>query len=226
MISLIDVSRAVGAARAPKIILDRASLRVEAFEHVGILAPSGSGKTTLARIMAGLETPDSGLVIRSGTLSWPIGFSSSFHPMLSAAENVALIARLWNLDRDDYLARVEDFCELGRAFHGPVADFSPGMRNQLGLALSLCADFDTYLADDMSSVSAPGYRDKCDAALLDRGASSTMIFLSRHARVIKQYAATVYVLCGGQLVLCESAEHADDILTYVQSKEQPDYALI
>ena len=96
----------------------------------------GSGKTTLARIMAGLETPDSGLVIRSGTLSWPIGFSSGFHPMLSAAENVALVARLWNLDRDEYLARVEDFCELGRAFHGPVSDFSPGMRNQLGLALS------------------------------------------------------------------------------------------
>lgn len=226
MISLIDISRAVGHPREPKVLFDRLTLRVEPFEHVGILATSGSGKTTLTRIIAGLENPDSGLVERNGTISWPIGFSSALHPGLSAAENTALIARLHNLYVDEFVLRVQDFCELGSAFHKPVCELSPGMRNQLGQSLSLSTDFDVFLADDMSSVSAPGFRDKCDAAILDKGACSAMIFLSRHARVIKQYASTIYVLTGGKLTLCESAEHAEDILKYLQSKEQPEYALV
>lgn len=225
MISLIDISRAVGHLRDPKVLFDRLSLRVEAFEHVGILAPSGSGKTTLARIISGLETPDSGFIERNGTVSWPIGFTSALHPSLSGAENTALVGRMFNLNVDELVLKVEDFSELGAAFRKPVAELSPGMRNQLGQALSLSSDFDLFLADDMSSVSAPGFRDKCDAALLDKGASAAMIFLSRHPRVIRQYASTVYVLTGGKLTLCESVDHAQDILTYMQSKEQLDYAL-
>ncbi len=48
------------------VALEDASLDVATGELVALLGPSGSGKTTLLRIIAGLETPDSGTVILHG----------------------------------------------------------------------------------------------------------------------------------------------------------------
>ncbi len=47
-------------------ILDKLSLSVPTGQLVALLGPSGCGKTTLLRIIAGLEYPDTGLVIRDG----------------------------------------------------------------------------------------------------------------------------------------------------------------
>ncbi|MFD9905917.1 ATP-binding cassette domain-containing protein [Streptomyces sp. NPDC059063] len=59
-LSLHHVTFSYGPHAAP-VVVDL-SLRIEAGEHVAIAGPSGAGKSTLARLLAGLETPDSGEV--------------------------------------------------------------------------------------------------------------------------------------------------------------------
>jgi sulfate transport system ATP-binding protein len=44
------------------VAVDNVDLEIETGALVALLGPSGSGKTTLLRIIAGLETPDSGTV--------------------------------------------------------------------------------------------------------------------------------------------------------------------
>lgn len=219
MISLIDITRFHGPAAKPRLLLSNVCLRVEPTDRIGILAPSGSGKSTLARIMTGREQPDAGEVVRRCTISWPVGFSAMLHPNLTCAENVSIIAKLWNLDPIEFTARVDDFSELGAQFYRPVSELSPGKRAQLGLSISLNSNPDIFLADDMSAASDPEFRDKCDAAMEDKLASAGLVIMSRHPRVISQYAQKIHVLANTQLIECSDIQQAQDILKLYQNED-------
>ncbi len=225
MISLINVTRFHGPPKAPRFILNDVSIRFENRERIGILAPSGSGKSTIARIIAGKERPNMGQVISKGQMSWPLGFAAAFHPALSSAQNTSMVAKLWNMDPYDLVTRVEDFAELGSAFYQPISELAPGQRLKTALALSLSTTFDSYLADDMNVSNASAFRAKCDAALQDRLASAGLIMLSRHARLLDQFAKRFFVLAEASLIECDSATQAQDILNLLSNEEHAPYAI-
>ncbi|ADM99593.1 sulfate/molybdate ABC transporter ATP-binding protein [Dickeya dadantii] len=61
-IEVHNVNKQFGQFRA----LNQINLSIQSGELVALLGPSGCGKTTLLRIIAGLETPDSGSIIFHG----------------------------------------------------------------------------------------------------------------------------------------------------------------
>ena len=225
MIDLINVTRFHGPTNAPSFLLNDVSLRISPMERIGILAHSGAGKSTFARIISGVEKPDIGFVDRRCNLSWPIGFSSAFHPNLSPNSNIKLIAKLRNLDPDELALSVEDFSELGAAFYKPTSSLAPGKRVQLALALSLNTEFDMYLADDMSASTNPAFREKCDAALLDKLKSSGLIMFTRHPRTLDHFANRYFVLFDASLIECGTTEEASDILKITSNEDLSHHAV-
>ncbi|ODS55719.1 MAG: hypothetical protein ABS36_08960 [Acidobacteria bacterium SCN 69-37] len=65
MIQLSGLTKAFGE----RILLDNVTWTVNAGERVGLCGPNGAGKTTLLRMLAGLDEPDAGHIVRSTGLT-------------------------------------------------------------------------------------------------------------------------------------------------------------
>jgi len=61
-VELQDINKKFGGYQAA----DNINFSIEKGKLIGLLGPSGSGKTTILRMIAGLETPDSGSIIIDG----------------------------------------------------------------------------------------------------------------------------------------------------------------
>src|SRR5436305_6653900 len=64
------VAREISKSFAAVQVLDRVSLVVAPGDRVGIVGPNGIGKSTLLRVLAGLEPPDAGRIVRTGAVGY------------------------------------------------------------------------------------------------------------------------------------------------------------
>ena len=65
MIQLSNLSKSFG----DRILLDSVSWQIDNRERVGLSGPNGAGKTTLLKMLAGMEEPDGGLVVKPSGLT-------------------------------------------------------------------------------------------------------------------------------------------------------------
>src|SRR5690242_4150207 len=65
-LAIENVSKSFKGASGAVVALDRVSLKVGEGEFVCLVGASGCGKSTLLNIIAGLEKPDSGVVMADG----------------------------------------------------------------------------------------------------------------------------------------------------------------
>jgi len=86
------VARDVGKSFGTHTVLHDVDIAVGPRSRIGVVAPNGTGKSTLLRILAGVETPDSGRVTRTPP-STTVGYLSQ-EPERRAGETVrAFLAR-------------------------------------------------------------------------------------------------------------------------------------
>ncbi len=131
-------------------VLDEASFAVAPGEIICLLGPSGCGKTTLLRIVAGLETPDTGTVTFDGedVRHIPVhrrtfGFmfqDYALFPHKDVAQNVAFGLRMQGMGVKQIEARVREMLalvELQGYERRHVVELSGGEQQRVALARSL-----------------------------------------------------------------------------------------
>jgi sulfate transport system ATP-binding protein len=147
------------------IALDNVSLDFPTGELTALLGPSGCGKTTLLRIVAGLETPDSGSVLFGGedatdlhVRERKVGFVFQHYALfrhMTVFENVAFGLRVKSRaerpPEAQIRAKVRQLLELvqleGLARRHP-AQLSGGQRQRIALARALAVEPRVLLLDE------------------------------------------------------------------------------
>lgn len=208
MIRFEGVTKQFRTRSGPRKVLADVSFCLKRGDALGICGHNGAGKSTLLRLVAGVEAPSAGRIIRSMSTSWPIGYASAFQASLTGADNVRFIARVYGRPIKQTLAFVEDFAELGSYLAMPIRTYSAGMLARLAFAASLAVDFDCYLVDEITAAGDARFRKRCEDALLARRDQGTLIMVSHDPHTLRQFCTTGGVLAEGKLELFSTVEGA------------------
>jgi capsular polysaccharide transport system ATP-binding protein len=182
-----------------KVVLNHVSMLFDTTRSYGLLGVNGAGKSTTLRLIAGTELPNSGSVRRTVRVSWPLGFSGTFHPQMTGRENVVFLARVYGADIRRTIDFVEDFAEIGDYMDVPVKTYSSGMGARLAFGLSMAVEFDVYLIDESLSVGD---------AFAARRKNASIIMVSHSMGDIKRYCDCGGVIVEGQILMFDNPDKA------------------
>ena len=156
----IDVS-GISKRYGDFVALEDINLTLPTGQLTALLGPSGGGKTTLLRIIAGLETPDSGSVVIEGTDATRlpvqkrnVGFVFQHYAAfkhMSVARNVAFGLEIRKTPKPEIKRRVDELLELVHlsAFADRLpAQLSGGHRQRMALARALAVQPTVLLLDE------------------------------------------------------------------------------
>ncbi len=143
VLELKNVSKSFGRRK----VIDNISLDVKEGEIYGFLGPNGSGKTTTIKMILSLIDSDSGEIKVNGydtrkqfekamECIGAIVENPDMYKYMSGIDNLKLHARIRNID-EKRINEVLDMVELKGREKDKVGKYSLGMKQRLGLALTL-----------------------------------------------------------------------------------------
>jgi ABC-2 type transport system ATP-binding protein len=175
-------------------VVDGIDLTVNQGEVIGLLGPNGAGKTTTILMLLGLTEASAGTVkiLGKDPLRQPlevkreVGYlpdAVGFYDQMTGRENLAYSARLAGLTRDAAKERIDAALRkvrLTEAADRPVATYSRGMRQRLGIAELLMRDCKVSILDEPTSGLDPQSTQELLDLIVELSKGGMTILLSSH----------------------------------------------
>lgn len=202
------------------LAVESVSLQIAIGDAVVILGPSGCGKTTLLRLVAGLETPDSGEISLSGTTVAGLGRSMvpphqrgigfvfqdlALWPHLTVWKNLEFVLGSVKTARAGRAERIHQALNLVRI--EPLSaryphELSGGEQQRVALARALVGQPRLLLLDEPLSSLDPELRTTLRAELtrLQRDLGVTMVYVTHDRDDAAALADDVVEMRAGRIV--------------------------
>ena len=212
-VELKNINKTYGSYQASRNV----NFGIEKGKLIGLLGPSGSGKTTILRMIAGLETPDSGEIIIDGKVvndvsasERGIGFVFQNYALfryMTVYDNVAFGLKVQKVDKKKIHARVMELIRLvgleGLEKRYP-SQLSGGQRQRLSIARALLHDTPVYIFDEATSNIDVESENDIMELIMELAKAKTIILISHRLANVKN-ADCIYVLKKGDIA--ESGIH-------------------
>lgn len=219
MLELVDVS----LSRSRRRILGDATFAVERGELVALMGPSGVGKTTLLRVIAGLETFESGilqldeLTLQGGAspsrsmlqrLRAKVGLVFQFHHLF---EHLSVLKNVWlapvharGVSRRAAENRARELLAALGVEHRADAlprELSGGEAQRVAIARALAVDPPLLLLDEPTAALDSDRRDELGDLLLTLVRQGRTLVVATHDQAFaRKYAARVLLVRDGRVL--------------------------
>lgn len=201
-----------------KRVVDGLTLDVEAGQIYGFLGPNGAGKTTTIKMITGLIKKDAGDIVINGidavknhdvamNYVGAIVEVPSFYEYMSGMENLKLYARLRNIKKEQIL-KIVKLVKLENKIYEKVKKYSLGMKQRLGLAVSLLHSPKLLILDEPTNGLDPeGIRELRELLKKIAHEDNVAVFVSSHLLSEMQLMCDkVAIINNGKIVKVESMD--------------------
>ncbi len=181
------------------------SFDVKKGEIIGLIGKNGSGKSTLLRSLAGVFSPDSGVIDTKGNNVSLLSIGVGFQNELTGKDNIFLSGLLMGFSKEQIQEKYDEivhFSELGNFINAPVKTYSSGMHSKLAFSITAILETDIMLIDEVLSVGDRKFKKKSYAKMreLISQEDRTVIIVSHSSDTIKTLCTRVIWLNDGKIV--------------------------
>lgn len=199
-----------------QVAVDRLDLTINKGEVFGLLGPNGAGKTTTILMILGLTEPTSGSIATVGfdPLRQPldvkrrVGYlpdSVGFYDNMTGRDNLRYTARLGGIPRIAVDGRITAALErvgLVAAAERPVATYSRGMRQRLGIAEIIMRRVDVAILDEPTNGLDPqSTQEFLELIRSLKGEGMTVILSSHLLELVQSICDRVALFSNGRIGL-------------------------
>jgi ABC-type nitrate/sulfonate/bicarbonate transport system ATPase subunit len=207
----------------PIFVVRHFSLTVHRGEFFCLVGASGCGKSTVIKMIAGIEAPSKGELIRPEHVGM-VFQSYALPPWLTVADNVAFAPRMQRLPEahvKELTGRYIRMVHLEGFAKKYPRELSGGQRQRVGIARALAVDCEVLLMDEPFSALDPVNTDELHAEILEiwKATSKTIVMVSHHFEEAITLADRVGVMRAGTL-----AEIVPVTLLRPRDENSPEFA--
>ena len=216
-VELKNINKTYGSYQASRNV----NFGIEKGKLIGLLGPSGSGKTTILRMIAGLETPDSGEVIIDGKVvndvpssQRGIGFVFQNYALfryMTVYDNVAFGLKVQKADKKKIDARVRELIKLvgleGLEKRYP-SQLSGGQRQRVAFARALAPNPQVLLLDEPFSALDGYLKDVLQREMQDflQDYPGDMILVTHSRDEAYKFCKELSVVDGGRILVTDETK--------------------
>ncbi len=170
-------------------VVNEVSMHVKKGSIYGFIGKNGAGKTTFMRMAAGLAAPSAGSMtifgssdlekqrLRIGTLIENPGI----YPGMTARDNLEVVRRSLGITEKSRVDEMLSITSLSNAGKKKVKNFSMGMKQRLGIAVSLLRNPDFLILDEpINGLDPAGIKEIRDLLIKLNNEKQITILISSH----------------------------------------------
>lgn len=207
-----------------KYILENISFNCNSGQIIGIVGPNGAGKSSLFKIMSFLWDIDDGEILVDNNnildiLNKNFFISSSIEHVslyenLSGIDNINIICKLYEVKDKVYINYLIDVFKLRESINKRVSSYSLGMKQKLGLILTLLPNSNLLILDEPTNSLDIESVQVLHNIIKDLKAKNKLIIISSHImEEMENICDSIYILNNGKI--CYKHNKSDNDFIYM-----------
>lgn len=215
-----------------KTVLDHVNIHVPKQSIYGLVGKNGAGKTTLMRIICGLTQQSEGNYTLSGKTNDAAMRNNmgmlierpGIYEHMTALENLHYFSLLFGIQSQDH-HKILEMVGLQNAEKKKARQFSLGMKQRLGIAISLLGNPDFLILDEpINGLDPEGvYEIRKMLETLNHQYGTTIMIASHILSELYKLVTDYAIIDGGCLIDEFSKETLERVCSSVQVTVEPEY---